>query len=94
MSCLFCTSENVKKRTIISNYTAFAFLTNIPITPGHTLVCPKRCVAKIDDLDYYELKDLYELVLKVKDALVKTYGAEGFNCAWNEGTAGGQNIEH
>jgi diadenosine tetraphosphate (Ap4A) HIT family hydrolase len=30
----------------------------------------------------------------VKDALRATFGAEGFNHAWNEGAAAGQSIPH
>lgn len=73
---------------------SFAFLTNIPITPGHSLVAPQRVVATIDELMPEELTDLFALVKHVKDVLRQTVGAEGFNCAWNEGRAYGQSVPH
>lgn len=94
MRCVFCELPEIKERAIAKNGSAFAFLTNIPITPGHTLVSPKRCVALFSDLTEAERKDLFRLAEKVKIALTKTFGAEGFNWAWNEGEIGGQNVPH
>ena len=71
-----------------------AFLTNIPITPGHSLVAPQRVVATIDELTLKELTDLFALVKYVKDVLRQAVSAQGFNCAWNEGRAYGQSVPH
>ncbi len=73
---------------------SFAFLTNIPITPGHSLVVPQRVVATIDELTLKELTDLFALVKYVKDVLRQAVSAQGFNCAWNEGRAYGQSVPH
>ncbi len=73
---------------------SFAFLTNIPITPGHSLVAPQRVVATIDELTLKELTDLFALVKYVKDVLRQAVSAQGFNCAWNEGRAYGQSVPH
>ena len=48
--CAYCTNPEVKARTIINNELAFAFPTYIPITPGHVLICPIRCVSTINEL--------------------------------------------
>lgn len=73
---------------------SFAFLTNIPITPGHSLVAPQRVVATIDELTLKELTDLFALVKYVKDVLRQAVSAQGFNCTWNEGRAYGQSVPH
>ncbi len=73
---------------------SFAFLTNIPITPGHSLVAPQRVVATIDELTPEELTDLFALVKHVKTVLRQVVGAQGFNCAWNEARAYGQSVPH
>lgn len=91
---VFTSLPEIKDRTIIENDTAFAFLTNTPINPGHTLVSPKRVVATNDELTDKELLDIFELVSRVKKVLKKVYGAEGFNCAWNEGKDYGQSVPH
>ncbi len=84
----------IKSRLIIENELAFAFPTNIPIVPGHTLICPKRHVSKIDDLNDDELHAILLLQKKLKQAMIKVFAAEGFNYAWNEGQIAGQKVNH
>ena len=43
MKCAFCEEVVNLDRKIAENNLAWAFLTYIPINPGHTLVVPKRC---------------------------------------------------
>lgn len=91
---VFTTLPEIKERVVAENNTAWAFLTNIPITPGHSLVVPKRVVETMEDLTEEELIDIFALTTIVKDALRKTFGAEGFNFAWNEGNKYGQSVPH
>lgn len=73
---------------------AWAFLTNIPITPGHTLIAPVRHTASLESLTDAEVASIRALAKTVAHALKETFGAEGFNYAWNEGVAAGQSIPH
>lgn len=91
---IFTTLPEIKERSVAENATAWAFLTNIHITPGHTLVAPKRVVETVEDLTEQELGDIFALVSLVKSTLRKTYNAEGFNFAWNEGEGYGQSVPH
>lgn len=91
---IFTTLPEIKERTVAENETAFAFLTNIPITPGHTLISPKRVVETFEELTDVERSDVFELLRLVKNGLRRAYGAEGFNCAWNEGKEYGQSVPH
>jgi len=92
--CVFCSSPDIKAHTIFRNDLAWAFPTNIPITPGHTLICPVRHVEKIADLTLQEQTALFELAEKIKTALKTIYGKQGFNHAWNEGEIAGQAVPH
>lgn len=94
MYCAFCEIPEIKNRTIVENNLAWAFPTNIPIVPGHILVVPKRCVANYDEMSAKELQAVDDLVRKLKPALIKTFDAEGFNFAWNEGKMSGQSVPH
>ncbi len=94
MRCAFCEIPAVKKRTIVGNKLAFAFLTNIPITPGHILISPLRCVGTFDEMTAKEKAAVFELRDKLIPVLKKVFGAEGFHFAWNEGKAACQNIPH
>ncbi len=93
-NCVYCTLPEIKERQIVENDLAWAFLTNIPITPGHTLIVPKRCVAKYEDLTKEEREAVEELRMKIVNAFTKLYGAEGFNIAWNVNKIAGQSVPH
>jgi len=94
MKCAYCELPEIKERIIIENELAFSFPTNIPIVPGHLLIAPKRCVAKYEELSGDEKKSIEELRIKLKVALEKSFGAQGFNYAWNENKVGGQSVPH
>ena len=94
MGCVFCDSEAIKRRTVLKDELVFAFPTNIPITPGHTLVCPNRCVPRISDLRNDELAAMVRATEQITRALKAAFGAQGFNFAWNEGQIAGQNVPH
>ncbi|HLD73024.1 MAG TPA: HIT domain-containing protein [Candidatus Nanoarchaeia archaeon] len=94
MNCTFCSLPEIKERIIIQNKLAFAFPTNIPIVPGHVLICPKRCISRIDQLSKEEFKAIFDLLLKIRTGLISAFAAKGFNYAWNEGAIAGQNVPH
>ena len=92
--CVYCTLPEIQARTIFRDDLAWAFLTNIPITPGHALVCPVRHVQKFEDLTRKEKDAIFEITAEVKNALKKVFGAEGFHHAWNEEKVAGQSVPH
>ena len=94
MTCPFCTNPEVRERTVLENELAFAFPTNIPITPGHMLVCPKRHVEYYGDLTPEEAVSIEDLRSKLQAALEKVFDSKGFNFAWNHGEVGGQAVPH
>lgn len=94
MHCAFCGNPEVADRIVIENDLAFAFPTNIPITPGHMLVSPKRHVEFYEDLTPEERVAIADLQNKLLKALKASLSAEGFNFAWNHGTMAGQGVPH
>lgn len=92
--CVFCTKSEIKERMIIDNQYAWAFPTNIPITEGHVLISPKRCIKTLEGLSRDERLAILELTDIVMNALRKTYKAEGFNCVWNQEKLAGQSVPH
>jgi len=93
--CAFCTAPDITNvRLIIRNDLVQAFPTNIPITPGHTIICPVRHVEKFEELTDGEKGAILELASKIKKALKELFGAEGFHYAWNEGEIAGQSVPH
>jgi len=87
-------SPRIKERMIGRNHLAFAFLSHIPIVPGHLLICPIRVVESHEDLTSEEWQAILDLQSKACQALKKTFTAEGFNFAWNLGENAGQTVPH
>ncbi len=94
MNCLYCAEPDIQRRTIVRTKLAFAFPTNIPIVPGHVLVCPVRCVPRFEDLTQEEIAAIFGLRGKLKTVLAEVFEAEGFHCVWNEGGVAGQSVPH
>ena len=93
-NCAYCTLPEIKERMVAENELALAFPTNIPITLGHILIIPKRCVAKYEELTAQEKDAIERLRLIITKALKVTFGAQGFNFAWNDGKIAGQSVPH
>ena len=94
MICPFCYNTTIQSRIIFRTNLIMAFPTNIPITPGHVLICPIRHVNIIDQLSSEELVAIIDGIVRLKDSIIKSFGAEGFNIAWNEGVTAGQSVDH
>lgn len=92
--CIYCNLPEILSREILGNNLAWAFPTNIPITPGHILIAPRRCLRTFSELNQEERLAIFSLADKMIEVLKKVYGAEGFNCVWNEGKLAGQSVPH
>lgn len=88
------TKPEIKERMLGKSKLAFSFLTNMPIVPGHALVCPIRIVGACEELTHEEWKEILALKHQVCGALKKVFNAEGFNFAWNMGEKAGQTVPH
>lgn len=94
MNCPFCDNTNLQPRLIYKDNLIMAFPGNMPIVPGHTLICPLRHVSKIDQLSDEELIAVKNFIVRLKNSLRKFLNIEGFNIAWNEGKMAGQSVDH
>jgi diadenosine tetraphosphate (Ap4A) HIT family hydrolase len=69
-------------------------LDSFPISPGHTLIVPKRHLSCFFDLSEKEQSDLWSLVAEVRSHLQKQHQPDGFNIGLNDGPAAGQTVMH
>lgn len=94
MDCPFCTIKSISERKIIENDLAWSFPSNMPITPWHILIVPKRCVKTFFELTHDEKNAIFDLVEKLKLSLIKAFDYKWFNYAWNEWKEAGQSVKH
>lgn len=79
---------------IAANDLAFAIRDSYPVSPGHSLVIPRRLVATWDAATPDERAALLALMSQVKDQLRDDLQPDGFNVGFNEGAAAGQTVFH
>ena len=65
-----------------------------PFTEGHTLVIPKREVARFEELPETEALSLMYTMLRVSKAVCKAYGGADYNIQLNNGPGAGQEVPH
>ena len=90
--CAFCTLAS--ERVIDENTFAIAIRDGYPVSPGHTLLIPKRHTSSFFDLAQQERNDLLTLLDRSKQALDEEFQPHGYNIGINDGAAAGQTVPH
>ncbi len=65
-----------------------------PVSPGHTLVVPRRLIAEWWEATPTERLAIFELVDDIKRRLDAEYDPDGYNVGFNTGQAAGQTVGH
>ena len=90
--CAFCTLPST--RVIDENATTIAVRDGYPVSPGHTLVIPKRHIGSFFDLSEQERDGLLALLDRAKLVLDQEFQPQGYNIGINDGAAAGQTVPH
>ncbi len=86
--------ERPASEHVAGNDLAFAIRDGFPVSPGHTLVIPRRLVATWSEATPEERAAVMALVDVVMADLARTHRPDGFNVGFNEGPAAGQTVSH
>ena len=89
--CLFCTDP---KGVTLSNELAYSARDSYAVSPGHSVVIPKRHVASFFDLTPDEVIACMELIKEEKRLIDAEFKPDGYNIGVNVGPAAGQSIYH
>ena len=65
-----------------------------PVSPGHTLIIPRRHVGSFFDLTPDERTGLLTLLDQARAELARSHQPEGYNIGINDGPAAGQTVPH
>ena len=90
--CPFCTLN--PGRIIDSNEFGVTIRDGFPVSPGHTLVIPKRHIGSWFEIDAKEQLGLLDLLTRAKIALQDELNPYGYNIGINDGPAAGQTVPH
>ena len=89
--CIFCKPQ---REVLASNAHAIAVFDTYPVSPGHSLILPRRHVVTVWDLSDAEYAACYALVRALKPVLEERFRPDGFNVGVNCGEAAGQSVWH
>jgi ATP adenylyltransferase len=93
VECMFCDITSDKK--LIENDLACCILDTHPVTPGHSLIIPKRHFSNYFETTKAELEAIDDLARIRRKQLLETDPAiRGFNLGVNSGAAAGQTVFH
>jgi diadenosine tetraphosphate (Ap4A) HIT family hydrolase len=90
--CPFCTLP--PERIIDSNDLALVIRDGYPVSPGHTLVIPKRHIGSWFEVTQAEQQALLDLLAKAKAVLETEFKPDGYNIGINDGPTAGQTVPH
>ena len=89
-ACPFCLPD---RPLLAESPLVVAFADARPVSPGHTLVVPRRHVSTYFDCTEDEKATLWALVEHVR-GLLSDRNPDGFNVGFNDGAAAGQTVFH
>jgi diadenosine tetraphosphate (Ap4A) HIT family hydrolase len=79
---------------VAQNSLAFTIRDTLPVSPGHTLIIPKRHIASLFEATTDEEAALLDALRQAKAGLDKELSPDGFNIGINDGLTAGQTILH
>lgn len=92
MSCPFCTPP--QERIVEENEHALWIYDGFPVSPGHSLIIPKRHVGSFFEVSTEERLAMLVLLDQAKAAVDDQYHPDAYNIGINDGTAAGQTVPH
>lgn len=91
-ACPFC--QIPPERVVLANDLAFVIRDGYPISPGHTLVIPRRHVGSFFEISEAERTAMLQLLDAAKAGLDTAHAPAGYNIGINDGPAAGQTVPH
>jgi diadenosine tetraphosphate (Ap4A) HIT family hydrolase len=92
MACPFCTVPS--ERIVAEDAHVVVIRDGFPVSPGHTLVIPRRHVGSFFDATADERAALLAQMDQAKAVLDKEFAPAGYNIGVNDGPAAGQTVPH
>jgi len=91
-ACPFCNIST--SRVIDADDLALVIRDNFPVSPGHTLIIPRRHVDSFFSITDQERVSLMRLLNRAQSALHREYAPAAYNIGINDGLAAGQTVRH
>ena len=90
--CAFCTLP--RERIVGENEHAVWILDANPVSPGHSLIIPKRHVESFFEATQPERDAMMSILVDARERVLRDHSPSGYNIGINEGIAAGQAVLH
>jgi diadenosine tetraphosphate (Ap4A) HIT family hydrolase len=90
--CAFCTLP--PERVVGENEHAVWILDANPVSPGHSLIIPKRHVESFFEATQAEREAIMAILVQAREHVIREHSPSGYNIGINEGIAAGQAVLH
>jgi diadenosine tetraphosphate (Ap4A) HIT family hydrolase len=90
--CPFCSLT--AERLVLQSELSVVIRDGFPVSPGHTLIIPKRHVGSFFEITDAERADLMSLLARARGELEREFHPAGYNVGINDGAAAGQTVPH
>jgi len=90
--CPFCAIPN--ERILAATDLVLTIEDGFPVSPGHTLVIPKRHIASPFEATEAEMAEIWQAIRCAAERLGEKHHSNGFNIGVNDGAAAGQTVMH
>lgn len=96
MDCIFCkiVSGEIPSYKVYEDDSVLAFLDIAPVSPGHTIVIPKKHYKNFEDIPESELYAVAGAIKKIGKSIKENLGVEGYNVSENNDPVAGQIVPH
>ncbi len=91
--CVYC-DRIASGDLLLESKLSAAFPDAFPVSPGHTLIVPRRHVLDYFALDDAEQLTIWKMLPDVKCLIERDHTPQGYNIGLNIGEAAGQTIGH
>jgi diadenosine tetraphosphate (Ap4A) HIT family hydrolase len=91
-TCVFC--DVPRERIVRTSGNAVVIYDRYPVSPGHSLIIPRRHIASLFEARTHEMNELLGLLKAQKQLLDNDLSPAGYNIGVNDGIAAGQTVMH
>ncbi len=96
MDCIFCKiiAGDIPSYKVYEDDKVMAFFDILPISPGHTIVVPKKHEGDVESLSDEEISAMAVAVKKIGQAVMAGLGVKGYSVFLDNKSAANQHVPH
>jgi histidine triad (HIT) family protein len=94
--CLFCRigRKEIPAKFVYEDHEIFAFEDIHPQAPTHLLICPRKHMVSLNDVEPADAAMLGRLLLVAKELAAERGVLAGYRTVFNNGADAGQTVDH